>query len=225
MTDLDQRARTRVAGWSKRWWIGVAIAAALVLFADWAWLTRHDLLAPTLDVRTNAWFTDLATGRGWLVEAARGLSRLGLASIVVTATVVTAIVLYRRGVRWLAWWFVGVVAVGWALTQGLKLAVARGRPPTNGDLSFARGFSFPSGHASVGIYAFGGLAVVLVLTLRAHLRWWLSVPVALVGIAIGVSRLVLGVHWITDVVAGWALGLLVLSVAAALLPRIVSSRR
>ena len=171
------------------------------------------------------WFTDLAVGRGWWVEIARGLSRLGLASIVVTATVVTAMVLYRRGVRWLAWWYVGVVVVGWALTQGLKLAVRRNRPPTNGDLSFARGFSFPSGHASVGIYAFGALAVVLVLTLRARVRWWLSVPVALVGVAIGVSRLVLGVHWVTDVVAGWALGLLVLSVGVVLLPRIVSSAR
>jgi membrane-associated phospholipid phosphatase len=225
VTDLDRRAQTRLAGWSTRWWSVVAVTAAALLFAEWAWLASRHLSAPALDVRTNRWFTDVVGNRGWLVELARGLSKLGLAWIVVIVVIVTAVVLYRSGVRWLAWWFVGVVVVGWSLTQGLKLAVRRTRPPTNGDLSFARGFSFPSGHASVGIYAFGALAAVLLLTLPARVRWWLSVPVVLVGVAIGVSRLVLEVHWVTDVVAGWALGLLVLSVGVVLLPGIVSSRR
>jgi len=175
-----------------------------------------------LDRQVNQTLVDLPV---WSVNLARALSWLGLAGVVVTGTVATAVALWRVGVAWLGGWLIAVVSAGWGATQLLKLTIRRPRPPTNGDVSFARGFSFPSGHASVGVYAFGALAVVLALTLSGRRRWWSAGLVGVVGVAIGGSRLVLGVHWLTDVVAGWALGLVVLSMGVVVLRGVVSSRR
>ncbi len=73
-------------------------------------------------------------------------------------------------------------------------------------------FSFPSGHAMV---AYGALLVAALPLLRGRARTWATaVTVALVG-AVGASRVVLGVHYPTDVAAGWLYGLTWLVVAAA----------
>ena len=203
----------------------MVVTSAAMLLGVWMWLASGQFTALAIDQHVNAGFGRLAAGSAGLVGVARGLSYLGVAGVVVGGTAVTALVLVRRGARWLAVWMVAVVTIGWLATEIVKLVVGRTRPPTNGEYWTARGFSFPSGHASVGVYAFGALAVVLAIAVPGRQRWWWSVGVAVVGLAIGVSRLVLGVHWISDVVAGWALGLLVLSVGVILLQRSVSPPR
>ncbi len=86
------------------------------------------------------------------------------------------------------------------------------------------GYAFPSGHATEATAVYGMLAVVLASGTRrwrAKVLGWASA--VLTAAVVGISRLYLGAHWLTDVLAGWALGgtwlLLVLAMAQALTGR------
>ena len=85
-----------------------------------------------------------------------------------------------------------------------KLFFARARPALADQLTPAPGYSFPSGHA-MGSAAFSLALYLLVAQLAPRWRWLAGVLAALFTVGIGVSRLVLQVHYPSDVLAGWAL--------------------
>lgn len=93
------------------------------------------------------------------------------------------------------------------LVEGFKALNARDRPPVATQLVYESSYALPSGHSLSSIVVIGILAVVAAAMLRSTLGRALVgvLAVAAVG-AIGVSRLYLGVHWLTDVLAGWSLG-------------------
>jgi len=98
-----------------------------------------------------------------------------------------------------------LVAIGFlvfAAVLALKSFFALGRPPASVALVAADGYGFPSGHASVAAAVYGGAAALLVRP-RPRVRWLLAVVLAS-GVAL--SRLLLGVHYLVDVLAGVALG-------------------
>ncbi len=100
----------------------------------------------------------------------------------------------------------------------LKLAIHRPRPgSTAALLQQASGWSFPSGHAMGSLVGYGMLAYVMLLLVPRTRRFQLPIVTgtALLIIAIGVSRLYLGVHYFSDVVGGYAAGVLWLSACAA----------
>lgn len=111
--------------------------------------------------------------------------------------------LYRKNKR-LA--IAGVVAgATFALNSLLKLLIQRDRPET-ADFLAVHSFSFPSGHASSTVVIFGLLAVILWQVLP---RVWARVVVGalvLLVVAVGISRVYLGAHYPSDVVAGWVVG-------------------
>jgi undecaprenyl-diphosphatase len=93
------------------------------------------------------------------------------------------------------------------LNSGLKLAIARERPELLEPLIEERGFSFPSGHAALGMVAYGILAVVIGRSrLPRAVRAGLIGALLLLVLLIGLSRVWLGVHHPTDVLAGWIAG-------------------
>ncbi|AZG45588.1 phosphatase PAP2 family protein [Gordonia insulae] len=97
--------------------------------------------------------------------------------------------------------------VGYLLMVGLKHLFARPRPPTVDRLLDIDTYSFPSGHAMMSTIVFGLLAVAafrLSAWVRAHPIVLLLAPAG--AIAIGCTRVYLGVHWTTDVLAGWLIG-------------------
>ncbi len=127
-----------------------------------------------------------------------------------TAVVAAAVVLFRRRARSAALWAVTTMVVGSTLGVVLKSLVGRARPQLDDPVAAASGFSFPSGHA---LNAALGVTILLLLLWRPLERASrrgvaLAVGVLLVA-ATSLDRLLLGVHFPTDVVAGDLVGALV----------------
>lgn len=147
---------------------------------------------------------------GWLVKLARSVSDVGAVGVLGVAAIIAAVLLWRRGAR-----LIVAVAPGIALgAAGAAVALAkrlvdRPRPPLGLRLVSESEASFPSGHTTDSTAFFVALALVTaVVVLRsARLRALIVAGAALLAGAIGASRFELGVHWPTDVLAGYALGL------------------
>ncbi|PRY20202.1 phosphatase PAP2 family protein [Pseudosporangium ferrugineum] len=186
--------------------LGFLLLMVLVRTA-WAPLYRADQrVADTL----NAW----VAGKDLLLAALRGLTDFGGHTILMRVLVLaTAYLLIRRQVRLAA--YVVVTALGaLILDPTLKLLVGRLRPVVDMPVAFAPGMSFPSGHALGSFVSYGVL--VLVFMPAVPRRWrtpFVSVAVLLVAV-VGFTRIALGVHHISDVLAGWLLGAAWLAITA-----------
>jgi membrane-associated phospholipid phosphatase len=196
--------------------LGLALAVALAAVIGWV-LAAH--------LRPTGW--DASLHAAGLDHRSAGLTAVAVA--VSSSSEYIAYVVAAVG-AWLVlrprpWWFgalAGVVAL--AACQGIRVALAalvgRGRPPEADWEMYAAGFSMPSGHTATATFAAGLLALGLARVLRTS--WLTAIVAALVLWAVvdGVGRVYLGVHWPTDVVAGWLLGALLIVLAAGLLPRL-----
>ncbi|MFF7339890.1 phosphatase PAP2 family protein [Streptomyces sp. NPDC008163] len=122
----------------------------------------------------------------------------------------TGWLLYRRAWRLAAWSAVTAVAGG--LTGLLvKVVVERARPSLEDPVARAPGFSFPSGHAMTATTTFAVLLLVLLplVPRRGRVVCWAVAVLSVLGV--GFTRVALGVHWFSDVVGGWLLGLAVVA--------------
>lgn len=120
--------------------------------------------------------------------------------------IVVAVVLLVRGHRGLALGWVAAVAGNGVLNTSLKHVFARIRPVHDYAFAVAQGFSFPSGHSSGSVVVYGMLAYLAMRWLPT--RWHPALVAATVGVifSIGISRIMLRVHFATDVMAGFASG-------------------
>jgi undecaprenyl-diphosphatase len=193
--------------------VGLAVSlAGLWLFSEITEaITNHDALTQ-FDVALLGWLRGHATPTGYAVF--NTISLLGSpAALAVMALAVGVLMVVRR--RWivLSVWVAAFVG-GEVLNAVLKLVIHRPRPPHAADLPSVTGWSFPSGHAMGSLIAYGMLAYILlaVVRIRGHgARIAVVLGTALVIMAIGSSRLYLGVHYFSDVVGGYAAGVLWLS--------------
>jgi undecaprenyl-diphosphatase len=153
------------------------------------------------DARVMVALAPLRTDVG--LAMARGFSFIGSALGLSLLALLLALTIYRRNWR--------VVAVDWTLVLGggklveqlLKHTFHRTRPAGSGLVSY----SYPSGHAMGSMIGFGFLAYLLLLRVRhPAARAAITLAAALLILAVGGSRLVLGVHYFTDVVGGYAAG-------------------
>jgi undecaprenyl-diphosphatase len=151
---------------------------------------------------------------GALTTIAKAITWLGAGGVVsALAALCAALLAWRR--RWTEFW---VLVAGMAITQTgidvLKAAVDRPRPA--GGLVDTAGSSFPSGHAAHSVF-YLWLAVTIVLRLRPGMARGAAVVTTgfVLTALIGLSRVYLGVHYLSDVSAGWALGAAAFSLAAA----------
>jgi undecaprenyl-diphosphatase len=141
-------------------------------------------------------------------------------ALVVVGTTLVALVLRRRlSPGWLL-----VALVLWGGTQGAvtlaKNVVQRPRPPEHLRLVSAHGWSWPSGHTAIAALVFAVLAAeVWLVTQRPVPRGVVTVAAIVAVVAVGFSRIELGVHWTTDVLASAVFTAAWLSVAAVLLLR------
>ena len=188
-----------------------AIAVSVIGLALAAWLAvetrRHSGGIPSWDRDISVWMhsrrSPLLTALALFLAAMGSLAMMGLLAV---AGFVAA---RYRPERWARGRVLTLGALGaWGLIEGVKFLVQRPRPSFFPPLIQTGGYSFPSGHALFGIAVYGLLAHMLLPRIRSRsARILLAFLTAVLVIAIGLSRVYLGVHYPSDVLAGWCLGI------------------
>jgi undecaprenyl-diphosphatase len=179
-------------------------AAALVLFT---WLGREILEGEVLafDERVRTLAHGLASPR--LTTLMRAASFYAGPAVLVPAGLVAAVAFLVKGWRRGALLVVVTPAGAGLLNWLLKFSFARVRPASFFDYPLPGSPSFPSGHALYAASVFGGLAVLLTARVRNRLLqlaiWFVAISLILL---VGFSRVYLGVHYPSDVLAGYAIG-------------------
>jgi membrane-associated phospholipid phosphatase len=140
-----------------------------------------------------------------IVLAMRWVTLLGSTAAVIIFSLVLMAVVYRRGLHWRTLWIAGGAVVLRFGNWGLKHWIHRSRPDSSFD--FEPGFGFPSGHAAniafMALLIFGLFSPRL--SRNPKVLWGLFL--LLITLAVGASRIVLEVHWFSDVVGGYLFGI------------------
>ncbi|MGX5656897.1 phosphatase PAP2 family protein [Geodermatophilus nigrescens] len=142
-----------------------------------------------------------------LLRVLRAVTDLGgTGTAVLLLTLATVVLLVRRRRRTAL--FTATTGLGLAvLVPVTKLLVDRARPVVDVPVvPTPSNASFPSGHAATATVTYGVLLLLTLPAVHRRLRPWLVAATVLVVAAVGVTRLALGVHFVSDVVAGWSLG-------------------
>lgn len=134
------------------------------------------------------------------------ITQFGNPSTVVFIVIVTLVILWYRN-RQAAKIFALTCLGAFILNTGLKLAFSKPRPHLWKLLISEKSFSFPSGHALGSLVLYGFIAYLLADRYPKYAKVFYSLAVLAIA-AIGISRLYLGVHWPTDVIAGYGVGFL-----------------
>jgi membrane-associated phospholipid phosphatase len=201
-------AERSVAGLAAVVLAGLAFGSLLLLVrANWSplrdldqWIATslNHLIAPHAAVAKALNVVTSAGGRGVLVP------------LVVMAIVLLLIRRLPRLALYLAVTGLGAVI----LDPSVKALVGRVRPVVDEPIGSYSGASFPSGHTLGATIVYGMLALVLLSATRGRHKAWILSIAGLVILAVGLTRIALGVHFLSDVLAGWLLGLAWISVTA-----------
>lgn len=140
-------------------------------------------------------------------EAARDITALGGVVVVGLLTVATAGFLALDGKRRMALFVCGSLVSGFIVSTILKNLFVRPRPDLVPRSAYSSGASFPSGHSMMSAFTYLTLGALLARSQeRKRLKAYFFLLGALLTFMVGVSRVYLGVHWPTDVLAGWTAG-------------------
>jgi membrane-associated phospholipid phosphatase len=143
--------------------------------------------------------TAAAAFMGWV-------TRLGDTWLVFSAMTIVGIADWRSRRNPSSIWFLLTVGVGVTIVNnGLKLWIMRDRPPVD-HLVGSAGSSFPSGHAAASAACWMAIALVVGRRFPSRIRPWFAVGAVVIAGLVAASRALLGVHWVTDVVAGLVVG-------------------
>ena len=198
--------RPRFRSLSRRLLVGLAVAVLAWIFVQ--------LGSEMAEGETRAFdmfilraMQALRDGHTWAAPILRDLSALGSTVVMTICTTITVGYLALVSARRMA----GLVAI--AVISGavgislLKAAFARVRPEAAFAELVAPGMSFPSGHAGMSAIVFLTLGALLASTRQSAVeRTYVLAVAAFMTLLVGLSRVALGVHWATDVLAGWAYG-------------------
>lgn len=205
---------TRIASAAeRRVWLTALVAALVAYFL-------FELTGEVLEGETRAFDegvllmlrdpADPAMPRGpaWLTKMMVDITALG--GVTVLTLLVTLVVVYlalRHKYRTALFVTVSILG-GWALSSAMKLGIARPRPEVVQHLVEVSDMSFPSGHAMLSAITYLTLGAMLSrLEERASLRYFFPLVAVVLTLIIGLSRIYLGVHYPTDVLGGWAAGM------------------
>jgi undecaprenyl-diphosphatase len=147
-------------------------------------------------------------GPAWLAISMRDITALGGYTVLTLVTLFCALYLLLIRRRRLAMFTIGAAFGGMMVSSLLKLLFSRERPDLDLRLVVEQSYGFPSGHAMMSAVVYLSLAVILSTILPSvRERALLLLAAMLLTFMVGISRLYLGVHYPTDVLAGWSVGL------------------
>lgn len=201
--------------------LGLALGIVLVLLALVGWAVGW-LLADIIERQALAWL-DLPITRyladhrvGWLTATLRHVSVLGSTAVLLPLIAAAGGLWRVRSRSWGPAAFLAAAQLGAIVVYDIdKILVSRPRPAVGQLVATATGFSFPSGHSTQVVAVWGALALMAFPALQTTAaRLATGSAVVVLALLVGFSRVYLGVHWSTDVLAGWALGGLWLSALA-----------
>jgi membrane-associated phospholipid phosphatase len=202
LSAADERFGLRLGGGLVGTFVAAVTFALLLLLVRAGWPPLR-----SLDTAAAETFNQIDADRPELVKTAEVVSDVFDPNVFRVALTVIAVVYLIHGERHHATWLVVTVFGGAALGFTLKEIVGRARPVLPDPVSAAPGLSFPSGHA---LGASIGCCLLLLISLRFLSRRGRIVAViaavSLVGL-VALARVVLGVHFVSDVLAGIALGI------------------
>ncbi|WP_329109767.1 phosphatase PAP2 family protein [Micromonospora sp. NBC_01699] len=192
-----------------------SVLSLLVISAWWPLRSLDEGLAESLHAEAVAHPGWASATQVWTDVFGPGPLRVLVLAVVVW--------LWWRGARRVALWAVTTMVTGGVLGASLKLLFGRGRPELLDPVSHAPGYAFPSGHALTAALAAGVLVLVFLPFVaeigdarrRRAARWGLWAGALLVTMVTGLSRIALGVHWLSDVLGGWVLGAAVVAATTA----------
>jgi undecaprenyl-diphosphatase len=166
------------------------------------------------DHDTATGLNGLVAGRATAVAVVKAITWLGSSGVLWTVIGAAALLLaFRR--RWRLTIYLLVAGAGvLALDPVLKSLVGRLRPVVAHPVAHGQGNSFPSGHSLGSIVCYGAVFLVFLPALRGRWRRVFTAGIATLIALIGISRILLGVHYVSDVLGGWSLGVAWLGVTA-----------
>lgn len=195
-------------------WAIVALGFVALLLLGLVWF-GHEMMegdavgfdrAVILSMRV-AGHPDQPLGPRWLPSAVRDVTALGSSTVLTLVVLVTASFLALQRRFRSAGLILAATTLGALAVTLVKVLIARTRPDIVQQLMEEASSSFPSGHAANSAIVYLTLATLIFPLVRGwRMRGFvLAVAMLLVGM-IGISRVYLGVHWPSDVLAGWAFG-------------------
>ena len=183
--------------------IGIVVTGTVVgLFA---WMIRRDLGVVTVDLAVERWAEARATA---LTDGVLGaLTHLGDTKTIIGIGIAVGAYGLWRWRRWAVPIFVLMVVLGQMLISNtIKVLIDRARPELRPRADFT-GTSFPSGHTTAATATYLAVALVLAIGSSPKARAALAGAALAIGVAVGCTRVLLGVHFFSDALAGLAIGL------------------
>ncbi len=194
--------------------VGVTVAAllftALLVLVRTQWAPLE-----SVDHGIASHLNSAVASHDGVLKVLKGITWLGSDGVLWTVVLAGIVVLLIRRLRPLAIFLAIAGAGALVLDPVLKSLVGRLRPVVAHPVSHGTGNSFPSGHSLGSIVCYGALLLVFLPAVPHRFRRAVTIAVAVLVAAIGTSRLMLGVHYFSDVVGAWSLGIAWLGVTAA----------
>jgi undecaprenyl-diphosphatase len=187
--------------------MGIAvIAAASDAFLDFAvQLKANNPLIRQLDQGVHDWCVTHRSGAGNIFFVI--ITTLGSPLVLSVVTAIVVIVKWRKHQRGTGLFLALATAGGYGIQLALKQHYARARPLLTQAIQGAHGYSFPSGHATGSAVVLGAFAYLIICGKHElHIKVLSVIFAVLLLVAVCWSRVYLGVHWLTDVIAGAGLG-------------------
>ena len=201
---------------NRRALLGVAVALVLLPFGVLLHQVRTGGPLDRFDVDAAAEVHDWAVHSDAAVSVSRAVTRLGGNPVLSVVAVAAVLFLVSRNRTRLAV-FVLVAAVGESvIIRVVKTMVGRDRPSFPDPIDVATGRSFPSGHAMGATVVWGAVLLALIGFVAPRWRRPAIAAVVVLIAGVGLTRVVLGVHYPSDVLAGHVLGVAWLAVAMAI---------
>lgn len=158
---------------------------------------------------------DAVSGHPLLIGFLKALTFIGTPLWFLVVITGVGIFLWKHGRIRLALFLVVTALMGGIIDSVVKILVNRPRPNLANPIIPLHGKSFPSGHSMTSTIVYGALLLIFFPVIQRRLRVWAIAGVVMLVLAIGASRLALGVHYVTDVLGGIVLGLAWLSTSTA----------